>query len=382
MKIFFSAGEASGDALGASLLRALQRHEPRIEAVGMGGPAMVQAGLHLLRDARELNVVGLVEVLRHLPRLYRLLWDLAARGLEQKPDVAVLIDVPDFNVRLARYFRRAGIPVVFYVGPSVWAWRSGRVRRFRRVIERMLVLFPFETEIWRGAGVDTRCVGHPLIDEIPAARRQDQVERGTIALLPGSRSSELRRLLPVMLEAGALLVARGKAERFVLPVAPTVDPTLLKALIAASGLGERVELIHGTEARRAALARAELALVASGTATLETALCGTPQVIVYRVSPLSWWIGRRLVRVPFLGLPNLISGREIVPELLQADLHPESLASKAAELLADPGAQLQSLSELRAALGPRGAAELAAEAVLELVRKSELKPLSSSSPAS
>lgn len=370
MKIFFSAGEASGDALGASLIEALQKRVS-FEAYGMGGPRMAALGFRALRDAGELNVVGLVEVLRHLPRLYRLLWDLAERGVRERPDVAVLIDVPDFNVKLARYFRRAGIPVVFYVGPSVWAWRSSRVARFRRVVQRMLVLFPFETSIWRDAGVDTLCVGHPLADEIPAMRAPSQVEPRSVTLMPGSRRSEITRLLPVMAAASAELARRGLVEKFYLPIAPTISRALLEPYLQ----GLNVTLVEGVEARRAALARSAAAIVASGTATLETALVGTPQVIVYRASPLTWWIGKRLVRVKHLGLPNLIAGSEIVPELLQDNLQSAALADRVAALLHDASAQNAALAELRGVLGPNRAADLAADAILDL-----LKP--SSSPAS
>jgi lipid-A-disaccharide synthase len=370
VKIFFSAGEASGDALGSSLIEALRKKEPQIEAFGMGGPRMVAAGLRALRGASELNVVGLFEVLAHLPRLYRLLWDLQERGVKERPDVAVLIDVPDFNVRLARAFVRAKIPVVFYVGPSVWAWRSGRVERFKRLARRMLVLFPFEVEIWRSAGVDVRCVGHPFIDEIPEPSSRALAVPKRVALLPGSRRSEIRRLLPIMISAAAELVRRGLAERFVLPVAPTIDASELEAEIARSPIAERIELVRSVDAapRRAAIAQSAAAIVASGTATLETALIGTPQVIVYRLSPLTWIIGKLLMKVKHLGLPNLIVGSSVVPELLQDDLQSEALAERAAEILSAPEDQERALVGLRARLGDRGAADRAADAVLELLR--------------
>jgi lipid-A-disaccharide synthase len=216
LKIFVSAGEASGDALGASLMRELKSRRERIEFFGMGGPSMVAEGLLQHRDASEVAVVGLVEVIRHLPRLFRLKDELAAIARQGKPDLAVLIDVPDFNLRLARSLKRDGIPVVFYVGPSVWAWRRGRVHAFRRAIDRLLVLFPFETSVWKEAGVDAICVGHPLLDQVTPV--SGTIDPKTIALLPGSRRSELERLLPVMLDAAAKLFFDGAAERFLLPV--------------------------------------------------------------------------------------------------------------------------------------------------------------------
>lgn len=375
MKVFISAGEASGDALGAALIEALRARVPDVEVFGMGGPAMQSAGFEALRDARELNVVGLVEVVRHLPRLFRLLWDLAARGVARGPDVAVMIDAPDFHVRLARYFRRARVPVAYYVGPSVWAWRAGRVAKFRDVVDHMMVLFPFETAVWRAGGVDVSCVGHPLADQIPPADPSARalVPRArTIALLPGSRRSELRRHAPLLLEAGARLLDRGRADRLMLPVAPTLDPAAIAALVDASPARGRVDLVLATDgdarARRAALGAAELALVCSGTATLETALLGTPSVIVYRVSPLSWWIGRRLTRIAHLGLPNLIAGRPVVPELLQDALTVDALVAEAERVLADADTQRRSLLEMRRALGPAGAAARAADVVVALAR--------------
>lgn len=365
MKIFVSAGEASGDALGAALMRALAAHRDDLRFFGMGGPQMEAEGFEKIRDASEVAVVGLVEVIRHLPRLFRLKAELAARAIEAKPKVAILIDVPDFNVRLARALRRAEIPVVFYVGPSVWAWRRGRVKTFAKVIDRLLVLFPFETPIWRNAGVDARCVGHPLIDQVAPA--EDGASR-TVALLPGSRRSEIDRLLDVMLAAAARLEAEGLADDFVLPAAPTLDPSLLRDRVEKSGV--RVRIVQGDAGdRRAAVAASRLALVASGTATLETALLGRPQVIVYRFSRLTYWIGRLMTKLRHIGLPNIIAGREVAPELLQDDLTVDNLVEKARALLDGPdrAAALSATREIRQRLGDQGAAERAAAAVLELI---------------
>jgi len=367
MRVFMSAGEASADALGASLIAELRRRSPDLEVFGMGGPAMRAQGMTIWRDATELNVVGLIEVLRHLPRLFRLLWDLADRGVAAKPDLAILIDAPDFNVRLARYFHRANIRVAYYVGPSVWAWRSGRAKKFARVVDKMLVLFPFELSAWSQAGLAAVCVGHPLADEITKALVP---QRHTIAILPGSRRSEVARHLGLLLEAGAKLVNEGHADRLVLPVAPTLDASLLQQKIdlsPARGLVDLVLAPHGDPGpRRNAVAASRLALVCSGTATLEVALLGTPSVIVYRVSPLSWWIGRRMTKLEHLGLPNLLMGRSIVPELLQDALSVESLIEAAKQVLADPDTQRKDLAEMRAVLGAGGASARAADAVLQL----------------
>lgn len=377
MRIFISAGEASGDALGASLLTALRAQVPQLEAFGMGGPRMRASGFDAHRNAEELNVVGLLEVLRHLPRLFRLLDDLAFVAREEQPQVAVLIDAPDFHVRLAAKLRAAGIPVVLYVGPSVWAWRPGRVERFRRVLDRLLVLFPFEVPVWSEAGVDVVHVGHPLVDEIapPAlAGAGGALARRSVALLPGSRPSELERHLATVLEAARGLVAEDLAASFVLPVAPTLDPGWLEAAVQAAGLGERVRLVvdAGGGERQRAVAQCSLALVASGTATLEVALLGVPQVIFYRVSPLTYLLARRFVRLTHFGLPNIIAGREVAPELIQGRFTAPRLVEEARRLLA-PGeardAQLAACAEIRARLGAAGAGERAAGAVLEVAQR-------------
>jgi lipid-A-disaccharide synthase len=368
------AGEASGDALGSRLIEALRSRGAALSCFGMGGARMAALGFESWRDAAELGVVGFLEVLLELPRLFRLLDELAERAIALQPDLAVLIDMPDFNLRLARRLRAAGIPVVYYVAPTVWAWRAGRVRSFRPEIRRMLTLFPFETEIWQRGGVETTFVGHPLLDEVPVAAPASLAEPKTVALLPGSRRSELRHHLPVMLGAAQRLFEEGLAERFLLPVAPTLDPNTVQRTVADSRVASAVELVVDRDGqgdgRRAAIARSALALVSSGTATLETALLGRPQVIVYRTSWTSWLIGRLLIRrIRFLGLPNLIAGRAIAPELLQGQLTEPRLFAAARRLLTDERARTEAvagLAELRARLGPSGASARAAAAVLEI----------------
>lgn len=369
MKLFISAGEASGDALGARLLEALLAKEPDLETFGMGGALMTDLGFRAIRDAGEVGVVGLVEVIRHLPRLFRLKDALADAAIAEGPDLAVLIDVPDFNIRLAKRLKQAGIPVVFYVGPSVWAWRPGRAARYARWIDKLLVLFPFERPIWQAAGVDVECVGHPLLDEIPAFAPSPDPPSRTIALLPGSRRSEVRRHLDTMLAAAARLKAESVADRFVIPVAPSLDAAAIAEAVERSDAKGAVQLVTGGAGpRRQAIAAADLALVASGTATLETALIGRPQVVCYRVSWLSWLIGRPFVKVRFLGLVNLIAGSEVAPELLQGNFTAPRLVAAAREVLEGP-AQQAGNAEVRAALGAGRAAERAAAAVLEVGRR-------------
>lgn len=378
MRLFISAGEASGDALGAAFLDALRDRAPEVDAFGLGGPRMAASGFRALRNADEIGVVGLFEVLGHLPRLFRLLDDLATGAISEGAEAAVLIDVPDFNIRLAKRLARAGIPVAFYVGPSVWAWRAGRVRAFRRFVDKLLVLFPFEAPIWTRAGVDAVCVGHPLLDEIPEPYADAFVEPRTIALLPGSRRSEIARHLETILDAAEILRSKGLADRFVLPVAPSLDAGELRRLIARSPVQDAVELVIGERGdpvpRRRAIARASLALVASGTATLETALIGRPQIIFYRVHWLSFWVARFMARVRHLGLVNIIAGREVSPELLQGRFTKDALAQEAAKLLTDDDVRLataEAYAEVRRRLGEGGAATRAAEAFLEMVRSSK-----------
>ncbi|MBI4820478.1 MAG: lipid-A-disaccharide synthase [Deltaproteobacteria bacterium] len=378
MRLFLSAGEASGDALGAQLLANLRLKNQDIQALGMGGELLRGQGLEVLKDSQEVAVFGLVEVVKHLPRLFRLVDELARRAIEARPDVAVLIDVPDFHIRLAKRLKAAGIPVVTYVGPSVWAWRPGRARRYAPHIDRLLVLFPFELPIWREANVDVVHVGHPLADEISAPRPWSEADARVVSLLPGSRRSEVSRVFAPMLSAAERLVAEGIADRFVVPVAPGLDEALVARPVAASPIRDRIELVDGREpaSRRAAIARSALALLASGTISLEVALLGRPQIVTYRVNELTWRIARPMIQLEHVGLVNLIAGRGVAPELLQKDLTVDNLVREAKRLLA-PGARSSvdaELAEVRARLlgvegGASGASARAADAVLDLVSR-------------
>jgi lipid-A-disaccharide synthase len=368
MRILISAGEASGEMYGAELLRALRRRVPDIEAFGVGGERMRAAGFEAVVESRDVAVVGLVEVVSHLPSIYghfkRLLREVDAR----KPDVAVLIDFPDFNFRLAKQLHRRGIPVVYYISPQLWAWRKGRVKLVQKYVTRMLVIFPFEEEFYRKHGVEAEFVGHPL-GEVEITRKDALPDFGNerIALLPGSRRKEVIMNLPTILEAAAIL---NSAERqFVLPVATTLDREWI-GLLLRTHPNLKVSLIDDA---RQALANSSAAIVASGTATVEAAVIGTPFVMVYRVSPLTWVLGRRLVNVPFFSMVNLIAGREVVPELVQQDFTPQNVASRVQEILEDGPkrqAMIAGLAEVKTKLreGATGAAsERAADAVLKAI---------------
>jgi lipid-A-disaccharide synthase len=387
------AGEASGDLHGARLLAELRRLMPDLAAFGLGGRELRAAGLETVADSSEVAVVGIVEVLKVLPRVRQVFAALLAEVDRRRPRAALLIDFPDFNLRLARRLARRGVPVIYYISPQVWAWRRGRVRTIARRVARMLVLFPFEVEVYRRSGVEAVHVGHPLVDEVPAlagawSRPREPGEPFRLALLPGSRRSEIEALLPVMLAAAARLAAE-------LPIAVTLirAPTIPEELVAehlaafaaragggtghpagvglAAGGGVPAVRVVG-EDRFAAIADSHLALCASGTATLEVGLLGTPMVVLYRLASWTYLLAKLLVRLPNFALVNLVLGREVVPELLQGEAEPGRIAAEAARLLTDPetrARQRAGLAELRPLLGEGGASARAARQVAELLAR-------------
>jgi len=368
------AGEASGDLHAADVLAELRRRRPDLRAFGMGGPGLQAAGLERLFDAREISVMGIAEVLPRLPRIWRVFRALVRAARDREPAAALLVDVPDFNLRLARKLRRLGVPVVFYVSPTVWAWRPGRVRQIARDVDRMLCILPFEEEFYRGHGVRARYVGNPVVEQVPPPAAPEgfrralglDVDRTTLALLPGSRPSELKRLLPPMVDTAALLQRERPELQLVVPVAPGLERAPVERAFAARGLHPL--LIEGRAAE--AVGAADVVVVASGTAVLETALMLRPMVVVYRISALSWAVGKLLVKVAFVSLVNLLSGRRLVPELLQGALRPEAVADEVRRLW-EPGperdAQLAGLHAVRARLGHAPTAALVAEEVLEVL---------------
>ncbi len=362
MKLLLVAGEASGDLHAANLLRALRGTGGEVTAFGVGGERLREAGLDCIARSEELSVMGLAEVARDLPRLLRLARRVRREALARRPDVAVLVDSPDFNLPLAKHLHRAGVPVAVYVSPQLWAWRSGRVRRIRRDVRRVLCILPFEVDFYERHGVPAEYVGHPLVDALapvmaaPPARRRD-----LLALLPGSRWHEVAALLPGMLGAVAELRRRRTGLAVRLVGAPGLDPARLRSQVGDAG----VEVV--TADRHRALAECSAALVASGTATLECALLDVPMVVGYRLHALSYWLARRLVRVPHVGLVNLVAGERVAPELVQDDFRAGRLAAEAEALLGDGGDRQRSgLARVRGALGETGASERAARAVREM----------------
>lgn len=376
MRFLISAGEASGELYGAGLIEALRRFVPGAEFFGVGGQRMRDAGFDSVIDAHAISVVGLTEVVTHLPHIYGEFKRLVREAKLRKPDAAILIDFPDFNLRLARELDKLGIPVIYYVSPQLWAWRQGRIEQIKKYVRKVLVIFPFEADFYRKHHVAVEYVGHPLADtpkpaisrEEFAAAHQLDPSKQWIALLPGSRRKEVSLNLPNMIEAASAL---GYHYQFVLPVATSLDPEWMRSLISQSDVP-----VSLSRDARGSLVHARAAIVASGTATVEAALIGTPFVIIYRVSRLTWTLGRRFVKLDRFGMPNLIAGRDVVPEFVQHAFRPAAVADKIRELVADGPvrqAMLEGLAGVRAKLRPHGAetgAERAAKAVLDTIKTS------------
>ena len=375
MNFLLSAGEASGDNYGAQLIEALRQIAPNSEFFGMGGEKMRAAGFDTQVHANEVAVVGLIEVLTHLPQIRRQFKHLVQEAAIRKPDAAILIDFPEFNLRLARELHHLGIPVFYFVSPQLWAWRTGRVEQIKKFVRKMIVIFPFEQGFYREHGVDVSFVGHPLaylpLPQVSrsnfAAQYRLDPSKEWIALLPGSRRRELRLNLPEMLEAAELLTKEGGDYEYLLPVASTLNPEWVRYQ-----LGPAYRLIKLTENAQATVMLSRAAVVASGTATVETALTGTPFVVVYRLSPLTWLLGRRLVKLDTFAMPNLIAGKKIVPELIQYDFTGEAVARELKKLLPDGDARSEmqdALSEVKRKLAVTEAPALrAAEEILKAIR--------------
>jgi lipid-A-disaccharide synthase len=375
-QILISAGEASSDMYAARLAIAL-RERTGAKFFGMGGPRMAEAGVELLADYHEVAVVGIAEVLHKIPSVVRVQNRLASEAVRRKASLAILVDSPGTHLGVARRLKNHGIPVGYFIGPQVWAWRSGRVRIVKRRVKHMVVIFPFEEKIYREAGVPVDFVGHPLADVVKrsmtreefAARHGLSADRPIVALLPGSRASEVARNFPAILEACEQLtleMSGGSAPQFVHAAAP--------GLGQAASAGERARahlVLKRIEGRTYdVLAAADCAIVASGTATIEAALLGTPMVVVYRVAPATAFILRRLVHTPFFSMVNLVAGRSVVPELMQDDFTPAAVAAEVRRLLESPASREEmksGLAAVRASLGTGGAIERAADVFARLL---------------
>jgi lipid-A-disaccharide synthase len=371
-----SAGEASGDLHGSSLARAAKAMRPSWSFFGLGGDLMAAEGVELRAHIRDTAVMGGTEVLAALPRILRIRSLMLRAMAEERPDCLVLIDSPDFNLRLAKAAKAANVPVVYYIGPTVWAWRPGRLGLMRDLVARRALIFPFEADYYRARGVDCDLVGHPLLDEIPpsfdraAIRESLGLKAGApvLALLPGSRAGAAKRLAPPMLAAAGLLLSEFPDLRVVVPRAATLPADLLRELVGAAPepVKRALAVCDGRSLEVMAISRA--GLLASGTSTVEGAILGLPMVVAWRFSALSWLLARLLVKTPFVAMANLVAGREIVPELLQGAANPEAMAARLAPLLRggeEREAMLQGLAEAARALGGPGASARVVEVVGE-----------------
>ena len=371
--ILVAAGEASGDQHGADVVRALRARAPSLRFFGMGGKHLQEAGVELLYGAHEVSVMGIAEVLPRLPRILQVMRGLERAARDRRPALALLVDIPDFNLRLAARLKAQGVKVAYYVSPMLWAWREGRVRQVAGRVDEMLCILPFEEPFYRQRGVRARYVGNPVVEQVPAPAPKAAfraalgvADAPTVALLPGSRPTEVRRILPALVGAARQLVAARPGLQLLVPVAPSLPREGIARAFAEAGLspvlvdGRAPEVVGASDA----------AVVASGTATLEAGMMERPFVVVYGVSWLTWLVGRLMLRVAHVALVNLLAGRRVVPELLQLDMTPARIAAEVQRIW-DEGpaqrAQLEGLREVKAALGAPGAAGRAAEAVLGLL---------------
>jgi lipid-A-disaccharide synthase len=377
MKIAVIAGEASGDLHAAKVVHELKSLDPSLTAFGIGGDLLAAEGVELLHHAREMAIVGLFNVLRHLRFFRRVFDELIARIERDRPDAVILVDYPEFNLRVARRCHQIGVRVLYYISPQVWAWRRGRVKKIARIVDHMLVIFPFEEEFYRKHGVPVTYVGHPLIDElheaVDAAGAAVPTPRGgearplRVALLPGSRRHEVHSLLPPMLDAVAELKRDREVDAFVIQ-APTISERQLLDLMAAAKVNVRIVPYDGG----VSLSGADVALSSSGTATLEAAIVDTPVVVMYRLSAMTYLLARWLVKVPHFSLVNIVAGQSVVPELIQQDVNGVRIAREVRTLLEpSQNAHLRaSLAMVRARLGGRGASRRAAEEVFRMLKGS------------
>lgn len=374
-KVFISAGEASGDLHAAALTRAILQQEPTAQVFGMGGDALAAAGGEVVFNYKDYSVMGFVEVLQALPRLFGLKKAFRRLMEERRPDVFVTVDYPDFNMRVAKEAKALGIPVFSYIPPSAWAWRRGRARDVARLAAKVACIYPFAAKVYQEAGATVEFVGNPLVDIVQPTLSPQEGEafigkrpgHPVVLLLPGSRVKEITGVLPVMLQALPMIREKRPEVDFVLQKAPSIERELLQSILATSAVP--VKVVEGCNYD--VMAASDAALATSGTVTLEAALCGLPSVICYTASPLSMWIAKRMVYVKYIGLPNILAGREILPELIQEKMTPDHMAASILHFL-EPEAASAVREEMRQAvakLGQPGAVDRTAELILETAKE-------------
>ena len=374
-KILISAGEASGDIHAAAVTAALKRIDSTTEVFGMGGDELRAAGGEVLFDIKDHGVMGFVEVIKKLPDLFKLRREFARVMDERKPDCLVVVDYPGFNMKLAKLAHDKGIPVVSYIAPSAWAWNKGRAKNVAKIVDKVACIFPFEYDVYKEAGAPVEFVGHPLVDIVHPTMERAEAKawvgkvpgRPLVLLMPGSRLMEIERMLDVILEGAKLLKKQMPEVQFAMPRAGTIPIEMLQGKIKASGLDVKITEGHNYDL----FSVADLALATSGTVTLEAAMCGLPSVILYRTSAITAFIARRVINIPNIGLPNIVAGRQILPELLQEELTPAKLAATAVELLApERRPQLEAnLAYMKERLGEPGAVNRVAQLILRIAEE-------------
>jgi lipid-A-disaccharide synthase len=375
MRVMLSCGEASGDLYAGALVDALRAREAGIDVFGLGGDRFSAAGGRLLGDYRGLAVTGLLEAVRILPDSYAMYRRLVQAARVERPDVLVLIDFPDFNFRLMAAVKRLGVPVVYYVSPQLWAWRPGRIQTMKALVDRVLPIFPFEEALYRAEGIDVQFVGHPLVELVRVGEPRDALTRRLeldptrpiVALLPGSRPNELHRIVPVLAAAVPRIASAVVGTQFLVARAPNLPDSYFRPFL---GSGALVRVVEG--ATDDVLAASDAVITASGTATVQTALHGKPMVVVYRLSPVTYKLGKPLVRVSMFSMVNLVAGDRVVEELIQDECTPERVAHETVELLTNEDRvtdMKEQLAIVREKLGGHGASGRAAEAILEVARR-------------
>jgi len=373
--ILIIAGEASGDTRGAELISVLQESRTDLRFWGIGGDLMAKSGMRLVRHAHEMAFLGFFEVIRHIPFIRKVFKEMSDLLDSECPDLVILIDYPGFNLRFAKQAKKRDIPVVYYISPQIWAWGRNRIHKIRRTVDHMIVLFPFEEAFYREAGVPVTFVGHPLKETFQVKLSKPEYMKSfgldpkqkILALLPGSRKQEVKRLLPVMIRTCKLLRQAFPDLQFVLCQSPTLEQAFYASLLKED---QNIQMIEGRTPET--LAYSDAAIVASGTATLEAALAGTPMVVLYKMAPMSYWLARMLVRVSHIGLVNIVAGREIVPELIQDDAQAERIEEIIKSYFAHPDKAegvRKKLLQVSVKLGESGAAKRAAKVILRELDK-------------
>ena len=373
-KILVVTGEASGDLHASHLVTAMRTCTQNVEFSGMGGEKLRAAGTRIVFDIAELSVMGITEVIRHLGKLYRVFSSLKASLKHDRPDLLILVDYPDFNLRLAKAAKKYSIPVLYYISPQVWAWRTSRLKQIGELVTKMIVVFPFELPLYERAGIDASFVGHPLLDVLTVNQPKEDNTRHfglnehktTIGLLPGSRLSEVKKLLPPMIEAAQHLTEHFSNLQFIVPIAPGLQKKEIEKLLQEA----TIPITTVSDSIYDVINSSYLVIVASGTATLETALLATPMVIVYKMSPLSYLIGKTLVKVPYIGMANIIAGKKVVPELIQEEATAGNIAAAATRLLKDTRYYqniCEELASIKKKLGEPGASKRAAQIAVSML---------------